>query len=61
MEMAEYIQKIDGLFLGQYGLPLPDIKIPPSEHNDIKSPDQPESVDSLWSEIPDCIGKFNNG
>ena len=60
MEMAEYLQRTDGLFLGQYGLPLPDIYLPPLEQNVLTSPDQPQTVDSLLSVVQDCIGKFNN-
>ena len=59
--MAEYLQKMGGLFLGQCGLPEPDTNLPPLEHNVITSPDQPESVDSLWSDVQECIGRFNNG
>ena len=58
--MVEYLQKIDGLFLGQYRPPLPDIHLPPLEHTVSTSPDQPESVDSLWSDVQDGIGKYNN-
>ena len=61
MEMVEYLQKMNRLFLEKYGLPEPDRNLPTLEQNVLTSSDQPESVYALWSEVQECIGKFNNG
>lgn len=60
MEIAEYLRKMNGLSLGQYGLPLPDRYLPPLEDVEQFNTVQPESDDDLWNEVQDCVGKFNN-